>query len=76
MSYVCWVQNSLQSVNTGEDTLALSGDTAPGGGGQSRRVWLVEAGPVHPCDGPARVQGQAQVHQDHRENCHQCNVKC
>ena len=76
MSYVCWVQNSLQSVNTGEDTLALSGDTAPGGGGQSRRVWQVETGPVHPCDGPARVQGQAQVHQDHRENCHQCNVKC
>ena len=54
----------------------LSGDTAPGGGGQSRRVWLVEAGPVHPCDGQACVQGQAQVHQDHRENCHQCNVKC
>ena len=76
MSYVCLVQNSLQSVNTGKDILALSGDTAPGGGGQSRRVWLVEAGPVHPCDGPARVQGQAQVHQDHRENCHQCNVKC
>ena len=76
MSYVCLVQNSLQSVNTGEDTLALSGDTAPGGVGQSRRVWLVDAGPVHPCDGPARVQGQAQVHQDHRENCHQCNVKC
>ena len=44
MSYVCWVQNSLQSVNTGEDTLVLSGDTVPGGGGQSRRVWLVEAG--------------------------------
>ena len=60
MSYVCLVQNSLQSVNTGEDTLALSGDTAPGGGGQSRRVLLVEAGPVHPCDGPARVQGQAR----------------
>ena len=76
MSYVCLVQNSLQSVNTGEDTLALSGDTAPGVGGQSRRVRLVEAGPVHPCDGPARVQGQAQVHQDHRENCHQCNLKC
>ena len=33
MSYVCWVQNSLQSVNTGKDTLALSGDTTPGGGG-------------------------------------------
>ena len=54
-----------------EDTLVLSGVTAPGGGGQSRRVWLVEAGPVCPGDGPPRAQGQAQVHQDLWENYNQ-----
>ena len=37
MSYVCWVQNSLQSVNTGEDncleTLLQVVEASPGGCG-------------------------------------------
>ena len=35
MSYVCWVQNSLQSVNTGEDTLQVV-EASPGGCGRWR----------------------------------------